>query len=129
MKYKKKKKFPFFITISVSLLIGFLIGYLVGFKYGLKLTRSTFFSSNSPTFSTQSLQGNLNPEVRDVIEKLNCICGCKRELLACSCQEPRGSTEIKLYAQELINGGLSKSEAIKQIVERYGSDVLKERNS
>ena len=129
MKYQKKKRIPLFIAICVSLLSGFLIGYLAGFRYGIKLTRETLVNPNSPTFSTQLPQSSLSPVARAIIEELNCVCGCQMELLPCACQEPRGATEIRLYVQELVNRGLPKSEVLEQVIERYGSNVLKERNS
>ncbi len=50
------------------------------------------------------------------------------ELLPCTCEEPRGSKEIKMFVQELVNQGLSKSEVIERVVKKYSEDILKKES-
>ena len=65
----------------------------------------------------------------DIVRELNCICDCKMKLLPCTCEEVRGSKEIKEFVQELVEQGLSKSEVMDSLVERYGQAVLIKKRS
>ncbi len=60
----------------------------------------------------------------EIVKELNCICGCKMELLPCTCDELKGSKEIKAFVQALVGEGLSRSEALGRLVEKYGQDIL-----
>lgn len=128
MKNQKKKKYSTILVIGVSLVIGFLGGYLVGFRYGIKLSRESFTPFPKQLLS-QTSRVDLASEAVEIIKELNCICGCKMELLPCSCGEPRGSKEIKMFVRELVNQGLSKPEVIERAVEKYSKDILKEEGS
>ncbi|MFQ6070298.1 MAG: cytochrome c-type biogenesis protein CcmH [Candidatus Aminicenantales bacterium] len=125
MKPRKKKNLTIFLAACMFLLIGFLVGYLTGFKYGIKVTKESRIPSPPQPFFTQVPSLDLNSETMKIVKELNCVCGCKRELLPCTCDEPRGSVEIKQFIQERIKEGLSKSQVIKLVVEKYGSAVLK----
>lgn len=129
MKSHKKKNLSTFLIISVSLVIGLLIGYLTGLRYGIKISKESFTPSRPQPFPTQVPSLNLSPEALQVVKELNCICGCRMELLPCTCDEPRGSKEIRLFVQGLVDKGLSKPDVIERVVEKYSSAVLIKKNS
>jgi len=124
MKGQKKRYSSTVLIVVASLLIGFLGGYLTGFRYGIKMTRESISSSMSQQFQGQPARKNISSRAIEIVRELNCICGCKMELLPCTCEEARGSKEIKQFVQKMVDEGLSKSEGIGQLVERYGRAIL-----
>jgi len=121
---QKKKNFTTFLIIVASLLIGFLGGYIAGFRYGIRLNKESFSSIMPQESRMQSSRVALTSNATEIVKELNCICGCKMELLPCTCEESRGSKEIKQFVQTLIREGLSKSAVVGRIVERYGQSIL-----
>jgi len=126
---QKKKNFTTFLIIVASLLIGFLIGYIVGYRYGTKLKIENIGLAMSQQFQRQPLRGEFSSRAMEITRELNCICGCKMELLPCTCDEPRGSKEIKQFVQVLVDEGLSKTEVIGRVIERYGQAILIKKNA
>ncbi len=73
---------------------------------------------------TKSSRLALGLNAIEIVKELNCVCGCKMELLPCTCDELKGSREIKKFVKALIDEGLSKRDAIGRLVEKYGQDIL-----
>lgn len=119
-----KNKYSMVLTIGVSLLIGFLIGYIAGFRYRTGLNRQDLSRVPPPSLQMEPPTLHLSAQAQEIIRELNCVCGCKMELSPCTCEDARGSKEIKQFVQELINQGLSKSKVIEQVVEKYSKDIL-----
>ncbi len=121
---KKKKNFTTLSIIVASLLIGFLVGYIAGFRYGMRLNRQDSLPAMPQQFQSQPSRIDLSSRVIEIVKELNCICSCKMELLPCTCDELKGSKEIKAFVQTLVGEGLSRSEALGRLVEKYGQGVL-----
>lgn len=127
---QKRKNYSTIFIIGVSLLIGFLGGYITGFKYGIKSSSESQPLEVPPLFESSLSGVKLNPEAIEIVRELNCICGkCQMELLTCTCEELNGSRELKIFVQKLVDDGLSKSEAIAHLVERYGQGILIKKRS
>ena len=126
---QKKKNFTTLSVIVASILIGFLGGYLAGFRYGIRFNRESFSSTMPQESGIQSSRVALTSNATEIVKELNCVCGCRMELLPCTCEELRGSKEIKQFVQTLVDEGLSKSEAVGRLVERYGQRILINRSS
>jgi len=121
---QKKKNFSTVLVIVASLLIGFLGGYLAGFRYGIRFNRESLSSAMPQQFQRQPSRVDISSIAVEIVKELNCICGCKMELLPCTCEELRGSKEIKHFVQTLVDEGLLKSEVVGRVVEKYGQAVL-----
>ncbi len=121
---QKKKNFTTLSIIVASLLIGFLVGYIVGFRYGMRLDRQDSLPAMPQQFQSQPSRIELSSRVIEIVKELNCICSCKMELLPCTCDELKGSKEIKAFVETLVGEGLSRSEALGRLVEKYGQDIL-----
>jgi len=121
---QKKKNFTTLSIIVASLLIGFLVGYIAGFRYGMRLDRQDSLPAMPQQLQSQPSGIELSSGAIEIAKELNCICGCKMELLPCTCEESRGSKEIKHFVQTLVSEGLSKSAVVGRIVERYGQSIL-----
>ncbi|NIM57986.1 MAG: hypothetical protein GTO16_03455 [Candidatus Aminicenantes bacterium] len=126
---QNRKNFSIVLIIGVSLLIGFLGGYLAGFRYGLRLNRQNFIPPMAQKTQSRPSRTHLDAEAIEIIKELNCVCDCKMKLSPCTCEEVRGSKEIKAYVQELVEQRLLKSEVMERLVERYGQAVLIKRSS
>ncbi|MFQ6109419.1 MAG: hypothetical protein ACE5L7_07690 [Candidatus Aminicenantales bacterium] len=124
----KKKNLNTFLIVCASLAIGFFAGYLTGFRYGIKLSKENFSPPPPQSFPSEVPRLNLSSEALEIIKELNCICGCQMELLPCTCDEPGGSREIKLFVQRWVDEGLTKPEVVEKAVEKYGSAVLKKNS-
>ncbi len=120
----RKKNFTTLSIIVASLLIGFLVGYIAGFRYGMRLNRQDSLPAMSQQFQSQPSRIELSSRAIEIVKELNCICSCKMELLPCTCDELKGSKEIKAFVQTLVGEGLSRSEALGRLVEKYGQGVL-----
>ena len=125
---QKKKNFTTLSIIIASLLIGFLVGYIVGFRYGMRLDSQDSLPARPQQFQSQASILELNSGAIEIVKELNCICSCKMELLPCTCDELKGSKEIKAFVQTLVGEGLSRSEAIGRLVEKYGQGILIKKN-
>ncbi len=121
---QKKKNFTTLSIIVASLLIGFLVGYIAGFRYGMRLDRQDSLPAMPQQFQSQPSRIELSSRAIEIVKELNCICSCKMELLPCTCDEIKGSKEIKAFVQTLVGEGLSRSEALGRLVEKYGQDIL-----
>ena len=121
---QKKKNFTTLSIIVASLLIGFLVGYIAGFRYGTGLDRQDSLPAMPQQFQSQPSRIELSSRAIEIIKELNCVCSCKMELLPCTCDELKGSIEIKAFVQTLVGEGLSRSEALGRLIEKYGQDIL-----
>lgn len=126
---QKKKNFTTLSIIVASLLIGFLVGYIVGYRYGMGLNRQDSLPAMPQQFQSQPSRIELGSGAIDIVKELNCICSCKMELLPCTCDELKGSKEIKAFVQTLVGEGLSRSEALGRLVEKYGQNILIAKSS
>jgi hypothetical protein len=126
---QKKKNFTTLSIIVASLLIGLLVGYIAGFRYGMRLNRQDSLPAMPQQFQSQPSRIDLSSRVIEIVKELNCICSCKMELLPCTCDDLKGSKEIKAFVQTLVDEGLSRSEALGRLVEKYGQSVLKAKSS
>jgi hypothetical protein len=126
---QKKKNFTALSIIVASILIGLLVGYIAGFRYGMRLNRQDSLPAMPQQFQSQPSRIDLSSRVIEIVKELNCICSCKMELLPCTCDDLKGSKEIKAFVQTLVDEGLSRSEALGRLVEKYGQSVLKAKSS
>lgn len=126
---QKNKNFATLSIIVASLLIGLLVGYIAGFRYGMRSNRQDPLPAMPQQFQSQPSRIELGSGAIDIVKELNCICSCKMELLPCTCDELKGSKEIKAFVQTLVGEGLSRSEALGRLVEKYGQSVLIAKNS
>ena len=63
-------------------------------------------------------------EVESIAALFNCPCGnCDLNLAKCTCDNPKGSVEIKSYINSLLRKNTSREEVIKQVEKRYGSKI------
>lgn len=122
----QRKQTATMVLIAVSsILVGLVSGYLMGFRSGQDLYKGHVAELSGP----QTLPANpSSPAVglksADIIKELNCVCGCKMELQPCTCNERRGSQEIRGFVQTLVQQGLSKPEIIKRLREKYTEAIL-----
>ena len=126
---QKKKNFTTVLIIVASILIGFLAGYIAGYRYGIQFNRDSVSPAMQQEFQTRSSRVALGLNAIEIVKELNCICGCKMELLPCTCEELKGSKEIKQFVQTLVSEGLSKSAVVGRLVERYGQSILINKSS
>ncbi len=126
---KKKKNFTTLSIIVASLLIGFLVGYIAGFRYGMRLDRQDSLPAIPQQFQSQPSRIDLSSRAIEIVKELNCICSCNMELLPCTCDDLKGSKEIKAFVQTLVGQGLSRSEALGRLVEKYGQSILLAKSS
>ena len=126
---QRKKNFSTVSIIVASLLIGLLVGYIVGFRYGMRLNRQDSLPAMPQQLQSQPSRIELSSGAIEVAKELNCICGCMMELLPCTCDELKGSKEIKQFVQTLVGEGLSRSEALGRLVEKYGQSILITKSS
>lgn len=74
-----------------------------------------------PPFSTP-LSVAYSEEAEALFPSLNCLCGtCNDTLAECNCG---GAQSMKGYVDSLVESGLSKSEVLDKMVEKYGQRVL-----
>ncbi len=126
---QKKKNFTTLSIIVASLFIGLLVGYIAGFRYGMRLDRQDSLPAMPQQFQSQPSRIELSSRAIEIVKELNCICSCRMELLPCTCDKLKGSKEIKAFVQTLVGEGLSRSEALGRLVEKYGQSVLKAKSS
>lgn len=121
MAQRKQTAIMAMIGVS-SVLIGLVAGYLMGFKSGLNMNKG------QPS-SAQALSANPSNPAQDlmfakIVKELNCICGCKMELQPCTCDEPKGSQEIRRFVLMLVQQGLPKPDIVKRLEEKYDKSIL-----
>lgn len=110
---------------GVSILIGFVLGYLSGFKDGRNQIKARVAEVTSPQpLPASASNPAVDLESAAIIKELNCVCGCKMELSPCTCDEQRGSQEIRGFVHVLVQEGVSKPEIIKRLIEKYTEAIL-----
>jgi len=61
-------------------------------------------------------------EAEALFDRLNCLCGaCDDTLAECDCGQAR---QMKGYVDSLVESGISTSEVMDKVVEKYGLEVL-----
>ena len=126
----RKKNSPLFVGVAaVSLLIIFGGGYLVGFKDRTRSERLPSSVGMSPGTFGQPAPPILDSKAMEIVQELNCICGCKMELATCTCEDAKGSKEIKLFVQDLVNQEFPRTETLKRLEEKYGKSVMIKQKS
>jgi cytochrome c-type biogenesis protein CcmH/NrfF len=127
-----------YLVAAASLLIGFCAGYLAGLKDPTPSSRrlpnpalSPVNSSMSPANAAmsagsqaQSASLTLDAKSVEIAKQLFCVCGCKMELLTCTCEDARGSKEIKLFVQDRVRQDVPESKILEQLVDKYGQGIL-----
>ncbi|MCP2520895.1 hypothetical protein NLD30_10705 [SCandidatus Aminicenantes bacterium Aminicenantia_JdfR_composite] len=114
MKLRIKKSLTTWLIIIV---IAIIIGYFLG--KGRRIT------SPERTSKVKAPQLILTSEALNIIKELNCACGsCGEVLINCNCNNEKGGLEMKRFIQSSIDAGLTKSQVLKKIVEKYGKIVL-----
>lgn len=74
-----------------------------------------------PPFSTPPVVA-YSEEAEALFPSLNCLCGtCNDTLAECNCGEARS---MKGYVDSLVESGISKSEVMDKVVEKYGQEAL-----
>lgn len=101
------------------------IGAIAGLVGGMII--STREPVVTPTSSTTGSSGNITVPVAtsalggEIIARFDCACNtCKLTLAECTCDEPRGSKEMKGYIEYLVKEGKSRDEIIKLVQGKYG---------
>lgn len=111
------------VMIGVSsILVGLVAGYLMGFRSGLNMNKGQ--PSSLQTLSANPSSPALDLVFTEIVKELNCVCGCKMELQPCTCDEPKGSQEIRRFVLMLVQQGLSRPEIIKSLEEKYDKGIL-----
>ena len=119
----QRKQTTIMVMIGVSsILIGLVAGYLMGFKSGLNMNK--WQPSSLQTRSANPSSPALDLMFAEIIKELNCVCGCKMELPPCTCNEQKGSQEIRGFVQMLVQQGFSRPEIIKRLIEKYTEAIL-----
>lgn len=121
----RKQTITILLVSLGTVLFGFVLGHLAGFKNGLNLNKGHVaeLSSPQPPPVNPSNPG-IDLKAAEIIKELNCVCGCKMELRPCTCDEQRGSQEIKRFVLVLVQEGISKPEIIKRLIEKYTEAIL-----
>jgi len=115
------------VLIGVSsILIGLVAGYLLGFRSGLNMNKGQ--PSSLQTMSANPSNPALDLMFAEIVKELNCVCGCKMELQPCTCDEQKGSQEIRGFVRMLVQQGLSRPEIIKRLREKYNEGILIKKN-
>ncbi len=112
---QRKKGYSVYVVAVVCLVVGLCIGYVAGFNH-----RAGF--NQGP--AAPSLNPALDVKATEIISELNCVCGCKMVLSTCTCEEVKGSKEIKLFVRDLVNMGSAKAEIVDRLKEKYGPGIL-----
>lgn len=125
-------KFPkmngtIYLVVAASLLIGFCGGYLTGVKDQTPSSRRLPYSGMSQGSLAQPASLTLDAKSAEITKRLNCVCGCKMELMTCTCEDARGSKEIKLFVQGRVHQDLPESKIVDQLIDKYGEGILIKR--
>ena len=89
----------------------------------------SFSSSSRPdrvnsTVSQYQNTSTWSDEVQAIAANFQCPCGtCTDRLDVCTCDEPRGSVEVKTYIKSLLDQGLTKFETVEKVEEEYGNRI------
>lgn len=106
----------FIILVAIGAIAGLVGGMIISTREPVVTpTSSTGSSGNITTpVATSALAG-------EVIARFDCACNtCKLTLAECTCDEPRGSKEMKGYIEYLVKEGKSKDEITKLVQGKYG---------
>ena len=122
----QRKQTGTMVLIGVtSVLIGLVSGYLMGFRSGLNMNKGQMADfSPLQTLSASPSSPALDLIFAGIVDELNCVCGCKMELRPCTCDEQKGSKEIRGFVQQLVQQGLPRPEIIKRLSEKYTEAIL-----
>lgn len=126
MSSQKKYEMIFFVA-AVSLLIGFCGGYITGFKDKTGSSRRASSAGMSQGSLSQPASLTVDSKSTEIAKRLNCVCGCKMELMTCTCEDVRGSKEIKLFVQDRVRQDFPESKIVNQLIDKYGKGVLIKR--
>ena len=119
----QRKQTTIMVLIGVSsILIGLVAGYLLGFRSGLNMNKGQ--PSSLQTMSANPSNPALDLMFAEIVKELNCVCGCKMELLPCTCDEQKGSQEIRGFVRMLVQQGLSRPEIIERLGEKYNEVLI-----
>ena len=119
----QRKQTTIMVLIGVSsILIGLVAGYLLGFRSGLNMNKGQ--PSSFQTLTANPSNPALDLMFAEIVKELNCVCGCKMELQPCTCDEQKGSQEIRGFVRMLVQQGLSRPEIIKRLREKYNEGIL-----
>jgi cytochrome c-type biogenesis protein CcmH/NrfF len=117
-----------FFMVAASLLIGFCGGYLIGVKDQTPSSRRIPMAGMSQGSLSQPASLTLDSKSAEIAKRLNCVCGCKMELMTCTCEDARGSKEIKLFVQDRVRQDLPESKIVNQLIDKYGEGILIKRS-
>ncbi len=115
-----------FLVAAACLIVGFCVGYVAGLNDPGRSGRSGLSASGPPALpaaASSSPALALDAASVGIIDKLNCVCGCKMKLATCTCEDARGSKEIKTAVQDLVNQKLPEADILKKLEEKYGKQV------
>ena len=107
-------------VVAAILLLG-AIGYLIGLRAGGGMRLAAVFPAVGGAGRDQGIR--LPPAGVRVATGLKCPCGCPDLLLACGCQNPKGSAEVRRYILELLANGRSEADARVELINRYGASI------
>ena len=118
MKSKTRKSLT---TWLILIVIAIIIGYFLG--------KGRRVPSLEKTSKVKIPQLILTSKALNIIKELNCACGsCSEVLINCNCNNEKGGLEMKKFIQTKVDAGLTKSQVLKKIVEKYGKIVLIKQN-
>ena len=117
-----------YLVAAASLLIGFCGGYLTGVKDQTPASRRVPLAGVSTGSLSQPASLILDSKSAEIAKRLNCVCGCKMELMACTCEDARGSKEIKLFVQDRVRQDLPESKIVNQLIDKYGEGIFIKRS-
>jgi cytochrome c-type biogenesis protein CcmH/NrfF len=122
----QRKQTALLVLIGLtSALLGLVLGYLMGFRSGLNMTREQTADLSAPQILSASPSSQaLDVMFAEIVDELNCVCGCKMELRPCTCNDQKGSKEIRGFVQKLVHEGLPRPEIIKRLTEKYTEAIL-----
>jgi hypothetical protein len=109
-----------------------IVGYAILAIFVIGVTWFIAWSFSSPSrprrvnTSVSQYQGTSvwSDEVQAIAANFNCPCGsCGDRLDVCTCDEVKGSVEVKTYIKSLLEQGLTKFEVVEKVEENYGNRI------
>ncbi len=114
-KKESKPKFQAGYVVAL-LLVGALVGYGVS-----KISSNNQSDRSSSTFSSNGSSATLNAQIFDIAKEFNCPCGtCEHSLEVCTCEHPKGATEIKSFIAQQLNQTHKKPHIVEMVQAKYG---------
>ena len=108
-------------TVAGGVLFLAAIGFILGLWAGGGVRLAAGFPAVGGAGRDQGIR--LPPAGIRVATGLKCPCGCPDLLLACGCQNPKGSAEVRRYILELLANGRSEADARVELINRYGASI------